>query len=168
MSVNKVFLIGNLGRDPELRQAGSSDVCSFPIATSEKYKDREGDWVERTEWHRVVVWGKTATACAEHLQKGSQVCVEGKIQSRKWEDSDGNERVAFEIIAINVQFLDGRAGKDSEREEETPRRAPPGKTDRGRSASNEQNRDARPSRREPAPRKGGATGFDDMPDDIPF
>lgn len=151
MSVNRVVLIGNLGRDPELRQSGSSDVCNFPLATSERFKDRSDEMQERTEWHRIVVWGKTAAACAEHLQKGSQVYVEGKIQSRKWEDKDGQERVAFEIIAHNVQFLDGRTG-GGDRERDAPRRNEPAR------------QPAREEPRRPAPRGR----IEEMPDDIPF
>ena len=108
-SVNKVILIGNLGRDPELRytQSGSA-VTNFTLATNEKWKDKEGNNQERTEWHRVVVWGKSAENCAQYLQKGRSVYVEGKLQTREWEGKDGNKRYTTEIVAQAVQFLGGR------------------------------------------------------------
>ena len=110
-SVNKVILIGNLGRDPELRytQSGSA-VANFTLATNEKWRDKDGNNQERTEWHRVVVWGRTAENCAQYLHKGSSVYVEGRLQTREWEDKDGNKRNTTEINALNVQFLGGRGG----------------------------------------------------------
>jgi single-strand DNA-binding protein len=110
-SINKVILIGNLGRDPELRyiQSGQA-VTNFSVATNEKWKDKDGNNQERTEWHRIVVWGKSAENCAQYLQKGRSVYIEGKLQTREWEDKDGNKRSTTEIVAQVVQFLGGRGG----------------------------------------------------------
>jgi single-strand DNA-binding protein len=109
-SVNKVILVGNLGRDPELRytQNGSA-VANFTVATNERWRDKDGNNQERTEWHRIVVWGRTAENCAQYLQKGSSVYVEGRLQTREWEDKEGNKRNTTEISALNVQFLGGRS-----------------------------------------------------------
>ncbi len=110
-SINKVILIGNLGRDPELRYTqGGSAVTNFTLATNEKWKDKEGNAQERTEWHRIVVWGRSAENCAQYLQKGSSVFVEGRLQTREWEDKEGNKRNTTEINALSVQFLSGRGG----------------------------------------------------------
>ena len=108
-SVNRVILIGNLGRDPELRytQTGQA-VTNFSIATNEKWKDKEGQPQERTEWHRIIVWGKPAENCAQYLQKGRSVYIEGRLQTRDWEDREGNKRQTTEIVAQTVQFLGGR------------------------------------------------------------
>jgi len=105
--VNKAILIGHLGRDPELRytQSGAA-VCNFSIATSEKWTDRSGEKQERTEWHNIVTWSKTADFCAQYLSKGSLVYVEGRIQTREWEDKEGGKRKATEIVAYSVQALD--------------------------------------------------------------
>lgn len=110
--VNKVFLIGNLGQDPELNYTGSGTaVCNFSIATNESYKDSDDNWVERTEWHNIETWGRTAETCDEYLQKGRTVFVEGKLQTDTWEDRDGNTRKTTKIRAYQVQFLDsGGAG----------------------------------------------------------
>jgi single-strand DNA-binding protein len=110
-SVNRVILIGNLGRDPELRYTqGGSAVANFTLATNERWRDKDGNNQERTEWHRIVVWGRTAENCAQYLQKGRSVYVEGRLQTREWEDKDGNKRNTTEINALNVQFLGGRGG----------------------------------------------------------
>jgi single-strand DNA-binding protein len=108
-SINKVILIGNLGRDPELRYTqGGSAVTNFTLATNEKWKDKDGNNQERTEWHRIVVWGRSAENCAQYLQKGSSVFIEGRLQTREWEDKEGNKRQTTEINAASVQFLSGR------------------------------------------------------------
>lgn len=105
--VNKVILIGNLGRDPELRYTGNqTPVCNVSIATDESYTDRDGNLVERTEWHRIVAWGKLAETCNQYLQKGSKVYVEGSLQTREWEDRDGNTRYTTEVKARQMTFLD--------------------------------------------------------------
>lgn len=114
MSVNKVIIIGRLGADPELKTLGSGQsVANFNVATSENWVDRDGQKQERTEWHRIVVWGKLAEICRQYLAKGRQVFVEGKLQTRSWEDQQGQKRYTTEIVANNIQFIGGatdRAG----------------------------------------------------------
>ena len=106
-SVNKAIVVGNLGKDPEVRYtSGGSAVCNFTVATNEQWKDKSGQKQERTEWHRIVAWGKTAELCGEYLSKGRTVYVEGRIQTRDWQDRDGNKRYTTEIVAQTVQFLD--------------------------------------------------------------
>lgn len=115
-SLNKVFLIGNLGADPEVREAGGGTVCNFRIATSEAWNDRQtGERRERTEWHRVVVWGKQAEHCGQFLRKGRSVHVEGRIETREWDDKTGNKRYTTEINADRVTFL-----SDAERQDRAP------------------------------------------------
>src|SRR6476661_5321858 len=111
MSVNKVILVGNLGKDPEVRftQTGSA-VANFSIATSEQWNDRDGKRQERTEWHNIVVWGKQAETCGQYLSKGRQVYVEGRITNRSYDDKDGNKKYITEIIARDVRFLGGAGG----------------------------------------------------------
>lgn len=110
-SVNKVMLIGNLGADPEKRFLGSGQaVCNFRIATTEHWKDKQGNKQERTEWHRIVVYGPQAEACEKYLAKGRQVYVEGSVRNRQWEDQQGQKRYITEIIAQRVQFLGGPGG----------------------------------------------------------
>jgi single-strand DNA-binding protein len=107
--VNKAILVGNLGRDPELRYTQNGQaVVNFTLATSENWTDKSGEKVERTEWHRVVVWGKTGEMCAQYLSKGRTVYVEGRIQTREWEDKDGNKRYTTEINAQTVNFIGPR------------------------------------------------------------
>ena len=113
--VNKVILVGNLGADPEVRYASSgAAVVNFRIATSENWTNKEGGKETRTEWHRIVAFGKLAEICAEYLNKGKQVYVEGRLQSRSWEDKEGNKRWTTEIVANNVVMLGG--GGDQARE----------------------------------------------------
>jgi single-strand DNA-binding protein len=108
--VNKVIILGRLGADPETKNISSgSTVTTFSLATSEAWKDREGQKQERTEWHRVVVWGKLAEICGKYLAKGRQAFVEGRLQTRSWEDQQGNKRYTTEIVANNVQFIGGSA-----------------------------------------------------------
>jgi len=110
-SVNKVILIGNLGRDPELRYTqGGQGVANFTLATNERWRDKDGQNQERTEWHRIVVWGKQAENCAQYLQKGRSCYIEGRLQTREWEDKEGNKRQTTEIVAQNVTFLGSRDG----------------------------------------------------------
>jgi single-strand DNA-binding protein len=107
-SVNKAIIIGRLGADPEIRYTpGGQNVANFRIATNEVWNDRGGQRQKRTEWHRIVVWGKQADQCKEYLRKGRMVYVEGRIQTREWEDRDGNRRWTTEIVAQNIRFLDG-------------------------------------------------------------
>jgi len=109
--INKVILIGNLGQDPELRYTGSGTaVCNMRLATSESYKDANGEWVEKTEWHTVVAWSRLAEICNEYLKKGSQVYFEGSLQTRSWEDRDGNTRYTTEVKAREMLILGSRDG----------------------------------------------------------
>jgi len=111
--VNKVILIGNLGQDPELRYTGSGTaVCNMRIATNESYTDKDGNQVDKTEWHSIVTWGRLAEICNEYLQKGSQAYFEGSLQTRSWDDRDGNTRYTTEVKAREVQFL-GRSNGSS-------------------------------------------------------
>ena len=123
--VNRVFLIGRLGRDPEIRHTTSgAAVANFSIATDERWTDNEGNRQTRTEWHNIVAWRKLAEICGQYLQKGRLVFIEGRIQTREWDDRDGNKRRTTEIVASNMQMLgsrgqdDGRAeGPDQQKEE---------------------------------------------------
>lgn len=117
MAVNKAIIIGNLGSDPELRSTpGGNSVCNFNVATNEAWTGKDNEKHERTEWHRIVVWGKTAENCAKYLTKGRQVYVEGNLQTRSWEDKDGVKRYTTEIVARDVQFLGGGGeGKGGDR-----------------------------------------------------
>lgn len=114
-SVNKVILIGNLGAKPELKYLPSGQgVCEMRLATTDRWQDKNGQKQERTEWHRVVVWGKTAENCAQYLDKGRSVYVEGRLQTRSWDDKDGNKRYSTEVVADRVQFLGGGGGGGGE------------------------------------------------------
>ncbi len=148
--VNKVILIGNLGADPEIRYtAGGQPVGEMRLATSEQWKDKDGQKQERVEWHRLVVWGKTAEVCAKHLAKGRQVYVEGRLQTRKWDNKEGVTRYTTEIVVNDVQFLgskDGQAG-DQRRDRDDGPPAPDGDAGNGGGFG------------------GGRRGMDD---DIPF
>lgn len=113
-SLNKAMIIGRLGQDPDVRYTQSNTaVANMSIATSERYKDKSGEWKENTEWHRVVAWGRTAEICQEYLKKGSQVYVEGPIQTRKWDDKDGNTRYTTEIKALTMTMLDSKGSSGS-------------------------------------------------------
>jgi single-strand DNA-binding protein len=149
-SVNKVILIGNVGRDPETRYMPSGDaMVNLSLATTDQWKDKNGERQERTEWHRIVLFGKTAEIAGQYLRKGSQVYIEGRLQTRKWTDKEGQERYTTEIVADRMQMLGSRgSGGDAPLERE----AAPG---------------AVPEPRAAAPRKP-ATSFDDIDDDIPF
>jgi single-strand DNA-binding protein len=122
--LNKVILIGNMGRDPELRYTASGQaVANFTLATSESWTNRNGEREQRTEWHRIVAWGKLAEICGEHLAKGKQVYVEGRLQTREWEDRDGNKRRTTEVTAQQILML-GRRG-DSPSGDPTETGGPP-------------------------------------------
>ena len=115
--INKVILIGNLGADPEIRYTQSgTPVVNFRIATTERWKDQNGQQQEQTEWHSIVAWRRLAEICAEFLSKGSKVYIEGKLQTRKWQDQNGNDRYTTEIVAKDMQMLSPRgagSGADS-------------------------------------------------------
>ena len=116
--VNKVILIGNLGGDPELRSTpGGTSVASFTLATNESWTDKDGTKQERTEWHRIVVWSRLAEICGQYLRKGSQVYIEGRLQTRSWEDKQGNERKTTEIVARDMQMLGARSEGNGARSE---------------------------------------------------
>lgn len=141
MSVNKVTLVGNLGRDPELTHTNSGmAVCNVSLATSESWTDKNGQRQEKTEWHRLTIWGRRGESVAKHLSKGRQVYVEGKIQTREWQDSDGNKRYTTEVVCNNVVFL----------------------------GSNPDSRPAAKNGGDPGPQEpvGAASGFSD--DEVPF
>ncbi|HEY5930109.1 MAG TPA: single-stranded DNA-binding protein [Burkholderiales bacterium] len=152
-SINKVILIGNLGKDPEVRYMPSGDaVANITIATTETWKDKAGEKQEQTEWHRVAMFGKTAEIAGEYLKKGSQVYIEGKLQTRKWTDKEGQERYTTEIRADRMQMLGSRSGGAE--------RMPPADDVESRAAS-------APSKKPATAGKGGGN-FDDLEDDIPF
>lgn len=112
--LNKVILIGNLGRDPELRRTSSgAAVCTLNLATNASYTDRDGNRVDTTEWHRVVVWGRMAETCDAYLKAGRRVYVEGSLQTRTWEDREGRSRTTTEVKARRVDFLDARSSSDT-------------------------------------------------------
>jgi len=110
-SLNKVMLIGNLGKDPEVRytQSGTA-VASFSMATTEKFKSKAGEWEDRTEWHNVTVWGRLAEISGEYLSKGKPVYIEGRLQTRKWQDREGVDRYTTEVVAEKMQMLGGKNG----------------------------------------------------------
>jgi single-strand DNA-binding protein len=113
--VNKVILIGNLGADPEVRfTPGGQAVANFRIATSESWQDKNGQKQERTEWHRIVVWGKLAELCGEYLKKGRQCYIEGRLQTREWTDKENKKNYTTEVVANTVQFLGSRDGAGGE------------------------------------------------------
>lgn len=117
MSVNVAILVGNLGKDPEVRFTQSGrPVANFSIATSESWAGQDGNRQERTEWHNIVVWGKQAEMCGQYLAKGRQVYVQGRIQTRSYEDKTGNTRYITEVVAQRVQFLGGAAGNRASQE----------------------------------------------------
>jgi single-strand DNA-binding protein len=152
-SVNKVILIGNLGRDPETRyMPDGGAITNISVATTDVWKDKSGEKQEKTEWHRVAFFGKLAEIAGEYLKKGSQVYVEGRLQTRKWQDKEGNDKYTTEVVADRMQMLGSRQGM----------------------GGGERERDA--GEREAAPAKGAAKPaakaaggkFDDLEDDIPF
>ena len=147
-SVNKVILIGNLGRDPEVRYMPSGDaMVNINLATTDNWRDKNGEKQEKTEWHRVVMFGKVAEIAGEYLKKGSQAYFEGRLQTRKWTDKEGQERYTTEIVADRMQMLGSRSGGSA--------RAMPEDGDA-----------AGGSRSSGAAQRGG--GIDDLEDDIPF
>lgn len=162
-SVNKVILVGNLGRDPEVRYMPSGDaVANIAIATSSKYKNKAGELVEETEWHRISFFGRQAEIVGEYLKKGRSIYVEGRLKTRKYTDKDGVEKYATDIIASEMQMLGSREGGGGGGDDG----GDGGGSYGGRSSRPAAPRPA-PAARAPAPAKA-ASGFDDMDDDIPF
>jgi single-strand DNA-binding protein len=157
-SVNKLILVGNLGRDPEMRYLPSGEaVANLAVATTDKYKNKAGEMVEQTEWHRVSFFGRTAEVCGQYLKKGGQVYIEGSIRTRKYTDKDGVEKYATEVRGDRMQMLGGKGGNaggdnndgfDQSQPEQAPARTAP----------------AQPA----AAQRPASSGFDDMDDDIPF
>ena len=157
-SVNKVILVGNLGGDPDIRYMPNGDaVANINLATTDSWKDKNGKKQERTEWHRVVFFRKLAEIVAEYLKKGSQVYVEGRLQTRKWQDKDGQDRYTTEIVADRMQMLGGRGGAGGGSFEVQDRPAASGGGAGGNSSGGGGSKPAK---------KGG--DFDDFEDDIPF
>ncbi|MBI4189079.1 MAG: single-stranded DNA-binding protein [Betaproteobacteria bacterium] len=151
-SVNKVILVGNLGRDPEVRYLPDGGaVTNVSVATTGTWKDKSGEKQERTEWHRIAFFGKLAEIAGEYLKKGSQVYIEGSLRTRKWQDKEGQERYTTEIIADRMQMLGSRGGGSESMAAREPKPAAAESGGGGKPAAN----------------KGGAS-FDDMDDDIPF
>ena len=157
-SVNKVILVGNLGADPESKYLPSGDaVANIRLATTDRWKDKaSGEMKEATEWHRVAFFGRLAEIAGEYLKKGSQVYIEGRIRTRKWQDKEGQDRYSTEIVADQMQMLGSRAGSGE------PRGEPRGEPMAARSSES----------KAPAAAGAGAAKkpgkFDDMEDDIPF
>ena len=153
MSVNKAILIGNLGRDPETRyMPDGGAITNISIATTDKWKDKSGEMQEKTEWHRVAFFGKLAEIAGEYLKKGSQVYVEGRLQTRKWQDKEGQDKYTTEIVANVMQMLGSRQGM--------------GGGDRGGDREPGEGGGARPAAK-PAGKPAGGK-FEDFEDDIPF
>jgi single-strand DNA-binding protein len=152
--INKVILIGNLGADPETRAMPSgTTVANLRVATSESWRDKQtGEQQERTEWHRVALFGRLAEVAGEYLRKGSQVYIEGSLRTRKWQDKQGNERYSTEIVGNDLQMLGGRGGAGG---------VSSGAESAGRSSGG-----AAPSFAEES--SGGASRSDEFDDDIPF
>ncbi len=160
MSVNKVILVGRLGRDPETRYTGSGQaVANFSLATDETYKDRNGERQKRTEWHKIVVWGKQAEIAQQYLKKGSLIFIEGRIQSREWQDKEGQKRTSFEIVANNFRMLGGRAEGAA---------AATGGVSGGASRSADETEQAAPAEESYGGSGGQAPGPEISDEDIPF
>ena len=166
-SVNKVILVGNLGKDPEVRYLPSgSAICNITVATSRQWKDKtSGERQEETEWHRVTFFDRMAEIAGEFLKKGRPVYVEGRLKTRKYTDKDGVEKYATDIVATEMQLLGGREDRAGGGDERSAYAEP-------EAARAEAPRRAAPAPRAPAPAPRpapkSATGFDDMDDDIPF
>ncbi|MHC1751817.1 single-stranded DNA-binding protein [Humidesulfovibrio sp.] len=112
-SLNKVILVGHLGQDPKISYTQSGQpVANLRMATSERFKDKSGQWTDRTEWHSIVAWGKDAEFCSNYLGKGALIMIEGRLQTRKWQDKDGQDRYSTEVVANRVQSLGGRQGAE--------------------------------------------------------
>jgi single-strand DNA-binding protein len=157
MSVNKVILVGRLGKDPETRYMTNGEaVTNFSLATSETWKDKSGEKQEKTEWHNCVAYRKLAEIIAEYVKKGSQIYVEGKLQTRKWQTKEGQDRYTTEIVVDQMQMLGGKSsGSGNFEVMDKPAASAPSGTSSGAPAASK-----------PAPTKGG--GFDNFDDDIPF
>lgn len=174
-SVNKVIILGRLGQNPELKYIPSGQaVCQMSVATSESFKDRNDQMQERTEWHRIQVWGKMAENCAKYLQKGRQVYVEGRLQTRSWDDKEGKKQYITEIVASQVIFIGsghGEGGGDEGRDDS--RGAARGGSGgggggHGGGRSSGPSSQQRKAQSEPAVGEGGGELFGADDDEIPF
>jgi single-strand DNA-binding protein len=156
--INKVILVGHLGADPESRAMPSGrNVTNLRLATSESWKDKQsGEQKERTEWHGVVLYDRLGEVASEYLKKGSQVYIEGRLQTRKWQDKEGHDRYTTEIVADRMQMLGSRGGGGEPMARESRGPAEGAGAGGGGAAA------------KPAAKKGGGASFDDMDDDIPF
>ena len=167
-SVNKVILVGNLGRDPEVRFMPNGEaVCNFSIATTDSWKDKSGAKQERTEWHNIVMYRKLAEIAGEYLKKGRPVYVEGRLQTRKWQTKEGQDRYTTEIIADQMQMLGGRDGGSSNASYDGGMDQSNSGNDFEQAASNNSSAKQTPSQSAVKPTTTGS-GFDDFEDDIPF
>ncbi len=169
--INKVILIGNLGQDPELRYTGSgTPVCNLRLATTDVYKDREGQLVEKTEWHSVVFWSRLAEVCGQYLRKGSKIYVEGSLQTRSWEDRDGNTRYKTEVRGVSMLMLDSQGDSAPRRASRQYAAAQPRQNAPKPSGSGGSARDASPSYGPPRPSSFEDTedASGDPLDDLPF
>jgi single-strand DNA-binding protein len=167
--INKVILIGNLGRDPQTRYTqGGAAVTNFSIATSESWKDRQsGEQQERTEWHNIVCFARLGEIAGEYLRKGSKVYIEGRLQTRKWQDKEGHDRYSTEIIANEMQMLDGKGGGAGDASDAPPRQA--GERQSGERQSGERKAGHGDTRAEASYDSSATSDFgDDIDDDIPF
>ena len=164
-SINKVIIIGNLGRDPEVRYTPNGNaVCNLRVATTRSWKNKDsGDKVEETEWHTVALYDRAAEIAGEYLKKGRPVYIEGRLKTRKWQDKDGNDRYTTEIVSENMQLLGGREGMGGGGADE----GGGGYEGAQRSAPAPASRPAAAAAATPAA-KSSSTGFDNMDDDIPF
>ena len=159
-SVNKVILVGNLGRDPEVRFMPNGEaVCNFSIATTDSWRDKNGQKQERTEWHNIVMYRKLAEIAGEYLKKGRPVYVEGRLQTRKWQTKEGQDRYTTEIVADQMQMLGGREGGGSSSYEPM---------DEDQSMQSRPMQSAGPAASAPAPQPASGADFDAFEDDIPF
>jgi single-strand DNA-binding protein len=155
-SVNKVILMGNLGRDPEVRFMPNGDaVCNFSIATTDSWKDKAGERQEKTEWHNIVMYRRLAEIAGEYLKKGRPVYLEGRLQTRKWQTKEGQDRYTTEIIADSMQMLGGRDGAPAQNTQPSPQ--PETKDEFDQTPS--RNSQSSPS---------NSNSFDEFEDDIPF
>lgn len=162
-SVNKVILIGNLGRDPEMRYMPSGDaIANFSIATTESWKDKSGEKQEKTEWHRISMFGRLAEIAGEYLKKGSSVYIEGRLQTRKWQNKEGQDQYTTEVVANEMKMLGGRSGGNTF---EVMDKEPSGGASRPARAAERSSSSSEGGAAKPAARKDD---FDDFGDDIPF
>ncbi len=168
-SVNKVILVGSLGRDPEVRYMPNGEaVANFSIATTDTWKDKSGAKQERTEWHNIVMYRKLAEIAGEYLKKGRPVYIEGRLQTRKWQTKEGQDRYTTEIIADSMQMLGGNRDKDSSGSNDNGGGYDGQQQDNQQSQSSQQ-KPQQSSGSSPAPTQtGGGSNYSDFDDDIPF